>query len=79
MFYLEEWVTWEVLLSKLSLAGVARICLTQDSVTVAWNNLATLQCLPDKLLQLFIRHIVTHLLLHLLQEYQYLKQNILTS
>lgn len=50
---LEQLVVWQVLESKFTLAGVARISLTQNGMSVAWDNTAALQRIPDELSQFF--------------------------
>ena len=41
--------------SELPLACVARICLAEDSVAVAWNHLTGLEQAPDIFLDLIVR------------------------
>lgn len=73
--YLEHWVIWQVLHCKLSLASIARVCFPEYGVSISWHHLASLQCLPNKLLQLVISHTVPQLLLHLCQKHQHLERN----
>lgn len=51
---LEERIIGKVLQGELALAGVARIGLAQDSVTVPGDHLTRVQRVPDSLLQLLI-------------------------
>lgn len=51
----EERVIGQVLESEFALSGVARVSLAEDSVTVARNDLTTVQGIPQVLLDLFLR------------------------
>lgn len=50
----EEFVIRKVLKGKLALAGVSGVSLTKDSVSVAGNDTASLERVPDKFPELFI-------------------------
>jgi hypothetical protein len=63
---LEQWVLGQVLEGKLSLGSVSRVGLSENGVTVTWDDLATLQCGPDVLGDLLVGGILTDLSSHLL-------------
>ena len=69
---LEELVVGQMLQGKLSLAGVPWVSLTQNSVTIARNNLARLQKAPHKVLHLVIGSIQSYAFDHLLEEDEHL-------
>ena len=73
---LEQWVVWQMFQGKLTLACVSWIGLTQDSVTVAGQNLARLECGPNELLDLLISWVVAQSLLGLLDPDQDFLQNV---
>lgn len=60
---LEEWVVWQVLQGKLTLAHVAWVSLSEDSVSESWNNLSRVQSIPNSLLDDFNVSGVSELLL----------------
>ena len=63
---LEERVLGEMLQSEFSLSSVSRIGLSEDGVTVTWDDLSTLQCRPNVLGDLLVGSIFTDLGSHLL-------------
>ena len=63
---LEQWVLGEMLQGEFSLGSVSRIGLSENGVTVTWDDLSTLQCRPDVLCDLLVRGIFTDLRSHLL-------------
>jgi len=62
---LEHWVFWELLKSERALRNVARIGLTEHSVTVTWNDTAAVEGVPEVLLDVLIRKVISNGLLHL--------------
>lgn len=69
---LEELVVGQMLEGELSLAGVPWVSLTENSVTIARNNLARLQKAPHEVLHLVIGSIQSYALDHLLEEDEHL-------
>ena len=63
---LEERVLGEVLQGEFSLSSVSRIGLSENGVTVTWDDLSTLQCRPNVLGDLLVGSIFTDLGSHLL-------------
>lgn len=68
---LEEWIIGQMLEGELALAGITRICFTEDSMTVAGNDLARFQCLPDEVLDLVFVSVVSEFSAQLLQPNEY--------
>lgn len=64
---LEEGVFGEMLQSKLALGRVTGICLTQDGVTIARDDLTTLEGRPNVLLDGLVASTYADLRLHLAQ------------
>ena len=62
---LEVFVIREVLESKFALGSVARIGLSQNSMTITRDDLASLESGPDVVLDLLVRRFLTDLGLHL--------------
>lgn len=54
MKHLEEGIIRQVLLGEFALACVTRVSLAEDGVAIARHNIATLQGLPDEVLELVI-------------------------
>lgn len=67
---LEQLVVWHVLQCKLSLGGVARVCLSQDSVTVAWNNSAGVKSVPQVFLNSLLGVVTLQVVSQLEQPFQ---------
>lgn len=63
---LEKRVLGEMLQGEFSLSSVSRIGLSEDGVTVTWDDLSTLQCRPNVLGDLLVGSIFTDLRSHLL-------------
>jgi len=55
-----------MLQGEFSLSSVSRIGLSEDGVTVTWDDLSTFQCGPNVLCDLFVRGVFTNLSSHLL-------------
>lgn len=63
---LEHWVVGKVLGSEFALSHVAGIGLAEDSMAVAWYDLARLQGRPEIVCDGFVAQIATDGFLHLL-------------
>lgn len=61
---LEQVVVGHVLETELALGGVTGVGLTEDSMTVAGNNTASLESVPQVLLDLLVGDVRTDLLTH---------------
>lgn len=67
---LEQVVVRHVLQGKLSLSSVTRVSLSQDSVTVAWNNSARVKSVPQVLLDGLLGDVALQVFLQLEQPLQ---------
>ena len=54
ILHLEQGIVGQVLLGELALACVTRVSLTEHGVAIARHDIATLQSLPDEVLELII-------------------------
>jgi len=61
---LEHRIVWHLSQTKFSLRHVSRIGLSEHSVAVTWNDTATVQGLPEVVLDLLVAQITTNTLLH---------------
>jgi hypothetical protein len=62
---LEERVLGELLESKLALGSVTRVGLAENGVTVSGNDTSGIESVPEVLLDILVREVVTDGLLHL--------------
>lgn len=69
---LEHWVVGEVAEGKFALRNVSRICLAQNGVAVARNDLAGVQGRPQVVLDRLVAKVVSNRLLHLLEPVKHL-------
>jgi len=61
---LEHGVLREVLKSEFTLRDISWVSLAEDSVTVPWNNLASLEGGPEVVLDALVRDVISNLLFH---------------
>jgi hypothetical protein len=71
-YKLEELVIRQVFERKLALCNIARVCLAEYCMAIARDNLATLQCRPDILLDCLVTGIFSDLGLHFCEPYKHL-------
>ena len=72
---LEHGIVGQMLQSELALRSVAGVGLAQHGMAVSGHDLTALQGVPDKLLQLLLRHIVADLVAQIGQPQQDLQEN----
>ncbi len=63
---LEHGVIGKVFQGKLALGDVARVCLSENSMSIAWYDLARLERRPQVICNSFVAKIATNGFLHLL-------------
>ncbi len=71
-YKLEEFVIRQMFQRKLALCDITRVCLTENRMTIARDNLAALQRGPDVLLDCLITGIFSDLGLHFSEPYKHL-------
>ncbi|KAH3661179.1 hypothetical protein OGAPHI_006586 [Ogataea philodendri] len=64
---LEQIVVWHVFQSELSLCSVSWVGLSQNGVSVTWNNTSGVQGLPEVFLNVLLGDVTLELLLHALE------------